>query len=159
MSDKAPKAGEGIKIVCDNRKAGHNYYLEDRTEAGIVLKGTEVKSLRAGKAHLNDAYAIFKGKELFLLNAHIAPYDQGHRDNHDPLRTRKLLLNRSEINKIWTRIEVDGYNLIPTKIYFKKGRAKIEMALGKSKKAHDKRAATKEKESKRDLDRMKRRLR
>ena len=141
----------GIKIICDNRKARHNYSLEDKFEAGMVLVGTEVKSLRDGKGNLQDAYAIFKGKELFLINANIASYAMGSRENHEPLRTRKLLLHEEELNKLWSKLEVKGYSLIPTKMYFKKGLVKIEIALGKGKKTFDKRASTKERDAKRDL--------
>jgi SsrA-binding protein len=154
MSDEG-----GIKIICDNKKAYHNYFIEDRFEAGIVLWGTEVKSLRNGKANIRDAYGIFKSGELFLMNAHIGAYEQGNRENHEPMRTRKLLLHRAELSKLWGKSEIKGYNLIPTKMYFKKGVAKVEMALAKSKKAHDKRASTKEKEAKRDLDRIKKKSR
>lgn len=141
----------GIKIITDNRKARHNYFLEDRIEAGMVLTGTEVKSLREGKANLTDAYAIFKRGELFLLNAHIAPYDHGNRANHEPLRTRKLLLKHEELHKLSGKIENKGYSLIPTKLYFKKGIAKCELALARGKKMHDKRASVKERDAKRDL--------
>lgn len=141
----------GIKIICDNRKARHNYFLEDKFEAGLVLKGTEVKSLREGKANLQDAYAIFKGRELFLINANISEYRMGNRENHEPLRTRKLLMHAAELNKLWTKLEIRGYSLIPTKMYFKKGIAKIEIAIAKGKKAFDKRATEKEREVKRDM--------
>lgn len=153
MSAKPPAAqdGGGIKIICDNRKARHNYFIEDRFEAGICLKGTEVKSLRDGKANLMDAYAIFKSGELFLLNAHISPYTLGNRANHEPLRTRKLLLHRSELSKLWGKIEIKGYSLIPLKMYFKKGIAKVEIGIGKGKKLHDKRASTKEREEKKAM--------
>lgn len=144
----------GIKIICDNRKAWHNYTLGDRYEAGIVLVGTEVKSLRNGQANLQDAYAILKSGELFLLNAHIAPYAMGNRANHEPLRTRKLLLHKSELNKLFGKTDIRGFSLIPTKLYFKKGKVKIEIALASGKKAHDKRQATKEKEAKRQMDRV-----
>jgi SsrA-binding protein len=144
----------GIKLITDNRKAFHNYFIEDRLEAGLVLKGTEVKSLRNGKANIRDAYAVFKGADLFLINAHISPYEMGNRENHDPLRTRKLLLHRAEMSKLWGKTETGGYSLIPTKMYFKKGIAKIEIALAKGKKSHDKRATTKEKEAKRELARV-----
>ena len=147
----------GIKIICDNKKAYHNYTIEDKFEAGIVLTGTEVKSLRSGKANIRDSYAIFKNMELFLINAHINPYDQGNRANHEPLRTRKLLLHRAEMNKLWSKTEIKGYNLIPTKMYFKNGLAKIEVGVGRSKKDFDKRAATKDKENKRELQRVSKR--
>lgn len=151
MSEKA-KTG-GIKIICDNRKAFHNYFIDEKFEAGIALKGTEVKSLRNGKANIGDAYAVFKGGELFLINAHINTYDMGSRDNHEPLRARKLLMHREELSKLWGRIEIKGFNLIPLKIYFKGGLAKVEIGVGRGKKAHDKRASTKEKEAKRELSR------
>lgn len=145
---------EKVKLICDNKKAFHNYHIEERWEAGLVLQGTEVKALRAGKANLRDAYAHFKNSELFLLNCHISPYEMGNRENHDPLRTRKLLLHYEEIKKLTLKLERQGYSLIPTKMYFKKGKAKIELGLGKSKKSFDKREATKEKEAQRELARV-----
>ncbi len=145
---------EGIKIVCENRKARHNYFLEDKFEAGIMLKGTEVKSLRDGKANLQDSYAILKSGELWLLNCHIAPYTTGNRDNHEPLRTRKLLLHAAELLKLYQRMETKGYSLIPTKLYFKKGKAKLELALAKGKKNHDKRGDIKERDAKREMSRL-----
>jgi len=150
----ADKGEGGIKIVCENRKARHNYFIEDRFEAGIALKGTEVKSLRGGKASLQDAYAIFTNRELFLLNSHIPPYSMANRENHDPLRTRKLLLKRSELDKLWGKLEIRGYALVPLKMYFKRGLAKVEIALGRGKKLHDKRRATKEREANRQLERL-----
>jgi SsrA-binding protein len=141
----------GIKIICDNRKASHNYFLEERFEAGIVLTGTEVKSLRTGKANLQDAYAILKNGELFLINAHIAPYTLGNRENHEPLRTRKLLVHKAELNKLFGKSEIRGFTLIPTKMYFKKGKAKVEVALAKGKTGIDKRQTTKDREAKREL--------
>jgi len=141
----------GIKIISDNRKAFHNYFIEEKFEAGIVLKGTEVKSLREGKANLQDSYGLLKGGELFLLNAHIPPYKLGNRENHEPLRTRKLLLNRSELSKLWGKLETQGYSVIPLKMYFKKGLVKLEMGIAKGKKSHDKRQATKDKEVKRAM--------
>jgi SsrA-binding protein len=150
-SESGNKSEGGIKIVCENRKARHNYFIEDKYEAGLVLTGTEVKSLRDGKGNLQDSYAIFKGGELFLLNSNIAPYAMGNRENHEPLRTRKLLLKHDEIKKLWGKIEIKGYSLIPLKIYFKKGIAKVEIALARGKKSHDKRESTKERDAKRDL--------
>lgn len=144
----------GIRIISENRKAFHNYYVEDKFEAGIILKGTEVKSLREGKANLQDSYGLLKSGELFLLNAHIPPYKLGNRENHDPLRTRKLLLNRSELSKLWGKLETQGYSVIPLKMYFKDGLVKVEMALAKGKKSHDKREATKEKEIKRAMAKL-----
>ncbi len=153
----AEEKGEGIKIICENRKARHNYSIEERFEAGIVLRGTEVKSLRNGKANLQDSYAIFKNTELYLLNAHISPYEMGNRENHDPLRTRKLLMSRAELDKLWGRAEIKGNAVIPLKMYFKKGIVKVEIGLGKGKKLYDKRSTEKEREMKRDLDRAVRR--
>ncbi len=145
---------DGIKIVCENRKARHNYFIEDKWEAGIVLVGTEVKSLRDGKANLLDAYAVFKGGEIYLLNAHIAPYTHGNLANHEPLRSRKLLLNADEISKLWTQIEIKGYSLVPLKMYFKKGICKVEIGLGRGKKNFDKRQSEKEKDAKRMMDKV-----
>ncbi len=154
---KAPP--EGIKIICENRKARHNYSIEDKMEAGMILWGTEVKALREGKANLQDSYAIFNGDELFLLNAHIGPYAMGNRQNHEPLRTRKLLMHKQELTKLWNKLETQGFSLIPLKMYFKKGTAKIELGLGKGKKMHDKRASTKERDAKREVARASRQSR
>jgi len=151
------KPSSGIKIICENRKARHIYFLEERFEAGIVLTGTEVKSLRTGKANLQDAYAILKNGELFLINSHIAPYALGNRENHDPLRTRKLLVHRAELNKLFGKSEIRGFTLVPTKMYFKKGRAKIEIALAKGKTGIDKRQTTKEREAKREIAKLSKR--
>lgn len=156
---KEAAADGGIKIIAENRKARHNYFIEDKYEAGMVLRGTEVKALREGKANLSDAYAVFQRGELFLLNAHIPPYKMANRENHDPLRTRKLLLNSEELKKLYGKIEIKGYSLIPLKMYFKKGLAKIEVGLGRGKKLHDKRATTKEREAARQMDRLKRQSR
>jgi SsrA-binding protein len=148
------KKEEGIKVICENRKAWHNYFIEEKYEAGIVLKGTEVKSLRDGKANLLDAYAVFKNGELFLINAHIGTYIQGNIQNHEPLRSRKLLLNADEIQKLWKQIEIRGHSLVPLKMYFKNGLCKVEIALGKGKKSFDKRASEKDKEAKRTIDKI-----
>ena len=148
------KAEAEIKIITDNRKARHNYFLEDRYEAGMVLTGTEVKALRDGKANLSDAYAMFTRGELFLLNAHIAMYGFGNRANHETLRTRKLLLNKHELVKLQQKMDNKGYSLVPVKMYFKDGRAKLEIALAKGKKQHDKRDDIKKRESKREMDRL-----
>lgn len=153
MSGK-PKDGEGIKIVCDNRKAFHNYHIDEKMEAGMVLTGTEVKSLRAGTANIRDAYAIFKSGELFLINSHINPYAQGNRQNHEPERTRKLLMKREELSKLWGKLEIKGYSLVPLKVYFKKGIAKIELGLGRGKKSHDKRQDIKDRDMKRSLQKI-----
>ncbi len=152
--ENAPKKEVVIQIITDNRKAKHNYFLEDRFEAGMVLSGTEVKSLRDGKADLKDSYAIFKGGELWLMNAHIAMYGFGNRANHETLRTRKLLLNKHELLKLYQKMENKGYVLIPVRMYFKGPRAKVELALAKGKKQHDKRGDIKDREAKREMDRL-----
>src|SRR5512146_2392431 len=139
--------------VATNRKAYHDYFIEETLEAGLVLLGTEVKSLRQGLANLTDSYAIVKKDEVFLFNATISPYPYGNIMNHEPLRTRKLLLHKEEIRKLTGKISQKGYTLIPLKIYFFKGKAKILLGLAKGKKAYDKRDTIKEKESKRDLER------
>jgi SsrA-binding protein len=139
--------------VATNRKAYHNYYIEETIEAGIVLQGTEVKSLRLGLANLSDSYAIVKKDEIFLLNANISPYPHGNIMNHEPLRTRKLLLHREEIRKLIVKITQKGFTLIPLKIYFSRGKAKALIGLAKGKKSYDKRDTIKEKESKREVER------
>ncbi|GAB6153260.1 SsrA-binding protein SmpB [Desulfosporosinus burensis] len=144
---------EGIKIVSDNRKAFHDYYIEDRVEAGIVLTGTEIKSIRNGKINLKDSYARVTNGEVWVHQMHISPYEQGNRFNHDPLRPRKLLLHRSEINKLIGKVQLQGLTLIPTKMYLKKGMAKVELAVGQGKKNYDKRQSLAEKEGKRDIER------
>ena len=135
-----------------NRVARHNYQIFDTFEAGIVLTGTEIKSIRNGKANLKDTYATIKNGEAFLLNMHISAYEEGNRFNHSETRTRKLLLHKKEILKLNDKIRLDGYTLIPLKLYFKKNIAKIELALAKGKKDYDKREAIKERDIKRDLE-------
>jgi len=148
----------GIKIVATNRKARHEYHIEDVIEAGLVLQGTEVKSLREGRVNLQDAYATVRDGEVWLLNMHISHYRHGTRFNHDPLRPRKLLLHRREIQRLAKAIEQKGYTLIPLKIYFKRGKAKVELGIAKGKKLYDRRADIAEREAKRRLERvMKRR--
>ncbi|MBF0103754.1 MAG: SsrA-binding protein SmpB [Deltaproteobacteria bacterium] len=148
----------GIKIVCENRKARFLYQLTDRFEAGIVLTGSEVKSIRKGQVNLTDAYADIHNDEAFILQMHISPYDKGGYANHEPKRKRKLLLHKREILKLIGKTEIKGMTLIPLKVYFKNGKAKIELALGSGKKGPDKRQTIKERETKRELDReMKRR--
>jgi SsrA-binding protein len=129
------------KILADNRPAGHNYFLLDRFEAGMALTGTEVKSAREGKVQLKDAYAEVVGNEAWLVNAHISHYSHGNRENHDPLRRRKLLLHRAEIDKLLGKTREKGLALIPTRLYLKDGRIKCELALARGKKLHDKREA------------------
>ena len=137
------KTKDGLKIICLNRKASFNYFFEDLMEAGIVLKGTEIKSIRNGKVNIGDSYAVEKNGELILINSHIASYKQASFSNHKPLDERKLLLNKKEINKLIGKMQRDGYTIIPTKMYFKKGKAKIELAIAKGKKQFDKRIAKK----------------
>ena len=137
------KAGSGLKIICLNRKASFNYFFENLLEAGIVLKGSEIKSVRSGKINIADSYGVVKNGEIFLINSHIATYKQASYINHDPIEERKLLLNKKEINKISGKIQKEGFSLIPTKMYFKKGKAKIEIAIAKGKKQYDKREAKK----------------
>ena len=144
----------GQKIICLNRKASFNYFFLDTLEAGIALKGSEVKSLRDGKASIADSYALDKNGEIFLVNSHIPLYKQSSYNNHDPKGDRKLLLRKKEINKLIGKINQEGLTLIPTKLYFKKGKAKIQIAIGKGKKNYDKRQVKK----KRDWDREKRRI-
>ena len=145
------------KIVCRNKKAGYNYFLDEFLEAGIVLLGAEAKSLRDGSANLVDSYARVKGGEVFLYNMHITPYPFAHNIQLDPTRTRKLLLNRSEIRRLIGKTEERGYSLIPTKVYFTGGWAKVELALAKGKKKYDKRKVLKEKELKREINEARKR--
>jgi len=141
------------KVVATNRKAYHDYHIGETYEAGISLLGTEVKSLREGKANLKDSYAIVKNNEMFLLNCHISPYSHGNILNHDPLRTRKLLLHRKEITKLFEHMTQKGFTLVPLKIYFKNGKAKVVIGLAKGKRQYEKREAVKEKDAKREIER------
>ena len=141
----------GEKLICNNKKAYHDYFIEEKFEAGMVLRGTEVKSLRNGKANLNDSFALIKNGEAFLHNLHISPYDFGNRENHDPDRMRKLLLHKKEIIKLYARIREQGYSFIPLRIYFKDGLVKVELGMAKGKKLYDKREDMKEKDHKRDM--------
>jgi SsrA-binding protein len=138
--------GGALKILTENRQARHNYILLERFEAGLVLTGTEVKAARAGMVQLKDAYARVAGNEAWLVNAHISPYSHGNRQNHDPLRDRKLLLHRREIDKLMGRTRDGGLTLIPTRLYLKKGLIKCELALARARKLHDKRALARERE-------------
>jgi len=131
----------GIKILSDNRQAGHNYFLLERFEAGMVLTGTEVKAAKDGKVQLKDAYAAVVGNEAWLMNAHISQYSHGNRENHTPVRNRKLLLHRREIDKLLGQTREKGLSLVPTRMYLKNGRIKCELAVAKGKKLHDKREA------------------
>ncbi|BDV43275.1 SsrA-binding protein [Geotalea uraniireducens] len=141
----------GEKLICNNKKAFHDYFIEEKFEAGMVLKGTEVKSLRMGKANLNDSFAIVKNGEAFLHNLHISPYDFGNRENHDPDRMRKLLLHKKEIGKLFGRIREQGYSVVPLRLYFKNGMVKVEIGLAKGKKLYDKREDMKKNDMRRDM--------
>ena len=142
-----------IKLVAENRKARHDYNIEDKYEAGIVLVGTEVKSLRMGKANLKDSYARIKNGEVFVHQMHIGPYPFAYYNNHDPLRQRKLLLHNYEIRKLYGKVNEKGYSLIPLKIYFKDGKVKLSLALARGKQSHDKRETIRRRDQKRELDR------
>ena len=142
-----------IKIIVNNKKAFHDYFIDEVFEAGMVLLGTEVKSLRLGKANLKDAFCRIKDGEVFVNNLHISPYEFGNRENHDPTRVRKLLLNRVEIDKMTRKVDERGFSLIPTKLYFKDGRVKMEIGLARGKKLHDKRETLKGKEADRKMAR------
>ena len=144
------KTNNGLKIICLNRKASFNYFFENLIEAGIVLKGSEIKSVREGKVNIADSYAVEKNNEIVLINSHIASYKQASYTNHKPLDERKLLLNKKEINKLIGKIQREGFTIIPTKMYFKKGKAKIELAVAKGKKQYDKRQSIKNKDWNRD---------
>jgi SsrA-binding protein len=143
-----------MKVVCQNRKAYHDYTIEETIEAGIRLLGTEVKSLREGKANLKDSYVLIKNSEVFLLNCHISPYTHGNIMNHDPLRTRKLLLHRNEIERLRGKAQQKGYTLIPLKIYFKGSYAKVEVGFAKGKRQYEKRDTIREREAKRAIERV-----
>ena len=144
------KTNSGLKIICLNRKASFNFFFNDLIEAGIVLKGSEIKSIRLGKINIADSYAIEKNGEIFLVNSHIPIYEQASGSNHNPYDERKLLLNKKEINKLIGKINTDGFSLVPTKMYFKKGKAKIEIAVAKGKKQFDKRQTKKTRDWNRD---------
>ena len=144
------KTKPGLKIICLNRKASFNYFLDDFLEAGIVLKGSEIKSVRDGKVNIADSYAVEKNGEIVLINSHIASYKQASYSNHKPLDERKLLLKKKEINKLIGKIQREGFTIVPTKMYFKKGRAKIEIAIAKGKKQFDKRVTKKNRDWSRD---------
>jgi len=147
----------GIKRVAENRKARHDYFIDETFEAGIALAGTEVKSLREGRINLRDSYVEVRGSarapEMFLVGAHISPYDQGNIWNHDPLRARKLLLHRGEIDKIAAKVRERGYTVVPTRVYFRDGRAKVEIGLARGKKLYDKRHDLAERDAQRDMQR------
>jgi SsrA-binding protein len=141
------------KLICQNKKAYHNYFIEDKYEAGVSLLGTEVKSLRDGKANLGDSYAKIKNGEVFLVDAHISAYRFGNRFNHDPLRPRKLLLHKREIRRLIGKVQEKGLTLIPLRLYFLAGKAKVELGLAKGKKLFDKREDLKRKTMEREMER------
>jgi len=142
-----------MNIVCQNRKAFHDYHIEEKLEAGIALLGTEVKSLREGKGNLKDSYVLVKDSEALLINCHISPYSHGNITNQEPLRTRKLLLHRKEIERLKGQVAQKGYSLIPLKIYFKGSFAKVEIGLAKGKKQYEKRESIKKREADREIER------
>lgn len=141
-----------MKIAATNKKAYHDYHIEESHEAGMMLKGTEVKSLREGRANLKDSFARVENEEIFLYNCHISPYSHGNIANHDPLRTRKLLMHKGEIQRLMGKMMQKGYTLLPLKIYFKDGKAKVELALAKGKKQYDKREDIKKRDAAREME-------
>ncbi|MBR3533411.1 MAG: SsrA-binding protein SmpB [Clostridiales bacterium] len=144
---------QGIKIIAENRKAYHDFFIDEKYECGIVLSGTEVKSLRAGKINLRDSYVTIKGGEIWLIGVNISPYDHGNRFNLDPMRTRKLLMHKKEIIRLYSKIKLDGLTLVPLKCYFKDSRVKFEIGLARGKKNYDKRDAEADRQAKREIDR------
>ncbi|WP_339060382.1 SsrA-binding protein SmpB [Tepidibacillus marianensis] len=142
-----------VKVVAQNKKATHDYFIEDTYEVGIVLTGTEIKSIRAGKANLKDSFARISNGEVFLVNMHISPYEQGNRFNHEPTRTRKLLLRKDEISKLIGKTKEQGYSLVPLKLYLRNGFAKLDLALAKGKKNYDKRHTIAARDANREMAR------
>ena len=142
-----------VKVVATNRKAGFEYFLLERFEAGLSLHGSEIKSIRAGQVSLREAYVRVDGSSAWLMDAHIAPYEQANRFNHDPKRPRRLLLHKREIRELWEAVRQKGVTLVPTRIYLKAGRAKLEFAIARGKKLHDKRQAIAARDAERELDR------
>jgi SsrA-binding protein len=151
---KQAKSEPAIQSIAKNRQARHDYHIIESWEAGLVLTGTEVKSLREGKANLTDAYGIVRGAELYLLNLHISPYERGGYANHEPTRTRKLLLHKKEIRRLIGSVEREGLTLVPLELYFKNGVAKVTLALGKGKKLHDKRETERKRDAEREMARV-----
>jgi SsrA-binding protein len=148
-----PKKETAEKLICQNKMARLNYFIEDTYEAGIALVGTEVKSLRDGKANLKDSYALVQDGEVFLYDVHVSPYTFGNRANHNPLRVRKLLLHKREIKKLYGRSREKGLTIIPLKMYFKNGKVKVELGVGRGKKQYDKREDMKKKDDRREIER------
>lgn len=149
----SPTEKKGIKIAAQNRKAFHDYFVEDRYEAGIELAGTEVKSIRAGTLNLKDAYCTVKDGEMFVHGMHISPYEKGNIFNKDPMRSRRLLMHKREIMRLFARIKQDGYSLIPLSVYFKGPRVKLSLGLARGKKLYDKRESAAKRDAKREMDR------
>jgi SsrA-binding protein len=148
-----PPDKPGTKLIAQNRKARHNYEIEESVEAGLVLTGTEVKSCRAGKVNLADSYATFKDGDAWLMQCHISPYSHGNKQNHDPIRPRKLLLHRAELERLDAKVSQEGRTLVPLRLYFKHGLAKAEIAVGRGKRLHDKRATIAKREAERSMQR------
>src|SRR5947209_6365561 len=149
----AVKGGENVKVVAVNRRATHDYFIDERVEAGLALTGTEIKSIREGRINLREGYARIADGEAWLVNVHIAPYEHGNRYNHEPLRERKLLLHRKEIDELVGKVRQKGYTLVPMQVYLKNGRAKVELGLARGKREYDKRHAIAEREAKRNIER------
>jgi SsrA-binding protein len=147
------KGQEQVKVIAVNRRASHDYFIDDRIEAGLVLTGTEIKSIREGRVNLREGYARIQDGEGWLVNVHIAPYEQGNRYNHDPRRERKLLLHRDEISNLIGRVRQRGYTLVPMQLYLKHGRAKVELGLARGKREFDKRDAIAKREAQREIER------
>jgi SsrA-binding protein len=145
---------ENVKVVAKNRKAGFEYFLFERFEAGLALQGSEIKSIRAGQASIGEAYVQVDSHNAWLIEAHIAPYEQANRFNHDPKRNRRLLLHKKEIRELWNAVRQKGVTIVPTMLYLKDGRAKLEIAIAKGKKLHDKREAIARRDAERDNDRQ-----
>ncbi|MTV50303.1 SsrA-binding protein SmpB [Heliobacillus mobilis] len=144
---------EGQKVLCDNRRARHDYHIEEAYEAGMALTGTEIKSLRQGKGNIKDAFARVENGEVLLYNMHISPFEQGNRYNHEPRRTRKLLLNKSEIRKLGAAVQQKGLTLVPLRVYLKRGLAKLELAIARGKKLYDKREDIAKRDAQREIAR------
>lgn len=151
MSQLAKKNDD--KVLAQNKKAGHDYFIEDTIEAGLVLQGTEIKSIRNGRVQLKDSFVRIRNNEAWISNMHVSPYEQGNRFNHDPLRSRKLLIHKKQINELIGKTKRDGYTIVPLKMYIKNGYAKVLIGLGKGKKEYDKRHDMKKKEAKREIER------
>ena len=146
---------DDVKIVANNRKAGFEYFLLEKFEAGLVLQGSEIKSIRAGQMSIQESYVdIENGEQAWLVEAHIAPYEQANRNNHEPKRKRKLLLHKKQIRELWNNVRIKGMTVVPTRVYLKNGRAKIEIALAKGKKAYDKRATLAKRDEARSAERQ-----